>query len=276
MILQYISHTGKVFDLKTKGGLRARSASVHTYNWDPKTTAQQYGAKVDRFDKKVEKYKLVLDIGGGIEEKKAILNELHAAFDSDIFAMSPGKLVHGDYYILCYISKSTTSYTNPYTTNEVEVYCPYPFWIKENTFEFLPQEDTADANTFLEYEYGFDYDYMSVESGQGQIRNPGAGDANFRVIVYGPAIDPVITIDSRVIGVYTTIAAGEYLIIDSRDNTVIRRMNNGEKVNLYNSRVKTGTSIFDKISSGIHSVIWAGTYGFDFTVFEERSEPAWS
>lgn len=276
MILKYISHTGQEYDLKTKGGLRARSLTAHTYEWSPNVTSQQYGDKVNRFDKKSVKYKLKLDVAGTIEERKAQLNALHSAFESDIFAMSPGKLVHGDYYVQCYMSKSETQYAKPDTENNVEVYCPYPFWIKENAYSLLPQESTESANLYLDYDYGFDYDYMSQESGQGIIRNPGAGAANYRLIVYGPATDPILTIDNRTIGVYTTIAAGEYLVIDSRDNTVIRRMANGETVNLYNNRVKTGTSIFDKISPGQHSVIWAGTYGFEITVFEERSEPAWS
>lgn len=116
---------------------------------------------------------------------------------------------------------------------------------------------------------------MSGSTGQVEVDNPGAGPANFKVIMYGPAVSPYIIVDGNEIGVSAVLLEGEYIIIDSNDHTVVKTSNTGKETNLYNSRTK-GRSIFEKISSGHHSVIWPGTFGFDLYIFEERSEPKWS
>lgn len=275
MILKYESSNGSTFDLKVKP-IRTRSANFHDYSWTPQIVQQQYGERVTRFDKMSAAYTAILDISGSETSRRQTLNNLHAAFDADIFALTPGKILHGDYYIQCYITYSSTYYDNPWTQNEITIYCPYPFWVKENLFEFLKQEETPDANNFLDYDYDFDYDFESDLTGQALISNPGAGGANFKLIFYGDCVDPYMVIDGVTIGVNTTVLSGEYLVIDSRDHTVYKIANNGTKTNCYNNRVKTSVSIFEKIAPGEHSVVWPGTYGFDLIVFEERSEPLWS
>lgn len=275
MILKYESSNGSTFDLKVKP-IRTRSANFHDYSWFPQTVQLQYGDKVTRFDKEAAVYSAILDISGSEAERRATLNALHAAFDADIYSMAAGKIIHGDYYIHCFITYSSTYYDDPWTQNEITLYCPYPFWIKENLFEFLKQEEIPDANNFLDYNYDFDYDYESSLTGQALISNPGAGGANYRLTFFGACVDPYMVIDGVTIGVNTTLLTGEYLVIDSRNHTIYKVANNGTRTNCYNDRVKNGVSIFEKIAPGEHSVVWPGTYGFDLIVFEERSEPLWS
>lgn len=274
MILIYQSSDGQRFDLKSSG-LKTRTADFHDYTWLPQIREQQYGARVYRFDKEAVYYNAMISVRGSIEDRKITLNRLHEAFDKDIFSMTPGRIIHGDYYIQCYITFSSTGYTNPYTENEINIFCPYPFWIKENTYEFLKHEDVPGANEFLDFEYDFEYDYMSGTSGQGKITNQGAGPAHYRLILYGAANNPYINIDGVTIGVNTSIRSDEYVVIDSRDHTVYRYASNGSSTNIYNNRTKS-QSIFEKIAAGAHTVVWPGTFGFDLTILEERSEPKWS
>ena len=275
MILKYISSNGQEFDLKA-ADIRTRSANFHDYQWTPQTKQLQFGDRVYRFDKEALYYTVLLDIRGGIAQRKATLNALHAAFDADVYSMLPGRIVHGNYYIHCFINYSSTYVSGPFTDNEITVYCPYPFWIQEHEYEFLKKEDLPDANLFLDYEYDFPYDYESDQTGQALVTNPGEGAANYKAFFFGPAVNPYMIIDGKTIGVNTTIEAGEYVVIDSRNHTVYRVANNGTQTNLYNQRVKNGVSIFDKISPGEHSVVWPGTFGFNLNIYEERSEPLWS
>lgn len=274
MILQYQSSLGQIYDLKTTA-LRTRTANYHDYTWAPQTKEQQYGERVYRFNKEPVYYSTLLNIGGSIEQRKQTLNSLHEAFDRDIFNMTPGKIIHGDYYIRCYVTFSSTGYNDPFTENELNIYCPYPFWIRENKYEFLPKEDTPTANEYLDYDYDYSYDYMSTTTGQATIMNEGAGPANFKLIMYGPANNPYIDLDGATIGVQTIIADGERVEIDSQDHTVYRYATNGTKINIYNNRTKVN-SVFDKITSGKHSISWPGTFGIDLILYEERSEPKWS
>lgn len=272
MILQYVSSSGDIFDFKATD-LRARSANFHNYTWFAQTKQQQYGDKVNRFDKTAAYYTCLLDVRGSIAQRKQTLNDLHEAFDKDIFRQTPGKIVHGDYYIQCYITYSATSARDPFTDNEIQIYCPYPFWVKENVYTCMIRDDQG-SDEFLGYDYGYNYDYSSGRSGQTIIDNPGAGPANYKLIMYGACNNPYIIIDSVIVGVHSIIGTGEYVTIDTRDHTVIKTATNGTKTNLYNYRTKS-SSIFGKISSGNHTITWPGTFGFDLTVFEERSEPLW-
>ena len=273
MILQYQSSDGQVFNLKSSP-LRTRTANYHDYSWNPMIREQQYGERVYRFNKQAAYYTTVLDVSGSIAQRKQTLNELHAAFDRDIYNLTPGRIIHGEYYIECYVTFSSTGYNDPFTENELSIYCPYPFWVKEHLYQFAARESTSEVNEFLDYPYGFEYDFMSATTGQAMVTNEGAGPANFKLIFYGNALNPFISMDGATIGVNTLVGSNDRIEIDSHDHTVYLITNGDEKLNFYNARTKE-TSIFNKITSGEHSIVWPGTFGFELIIYEERSEPKW-
>lgn len=190
----------------------------------------------------------------------------------------PGKLwtTGGEYLICRIVTSNKTKWTKGRdVTLTCQLLCDYPIWIKERTYSLSKHEDTPGANAYLDFDYDFDYDYMSPITGQENISNLGYGKAHYKAVMYGPASDPYIVIDGRIIGVSTVLQATDYLVIDSRTYEVYKVTNTGEKVNQFNNRTKA-TSIFDKISPGTHSMIWPGTFGLDLTIFEERREPEWN
>lgn len=162
MILQYETSDGTIFDLKT-GPIRTRTANFHDYSWKPKVVNLQYGDRVTRFDKASVTYTAVLDIDGSLAERRETLNTLHTAFDNDIYKMTPGRIIHGEYYIRCFVTLSSTFYKGPFTQNEINIYCPYPFWIKERQYEFIKPDSSEDANRYLDY--ASEGALYSVESG---------------------------------------------------------------------------------------------------------------
>ena len=54
-----------------------------------------------------------------------------------------------------------------------------------------------------------------------------------------------------------------------------KNLGNGTMQNIFEKRAKD-KSIFEPIPSGSLAVNWNGEFGFDFTVFKERSVPKWS
>ena len=270
MILHYVSSNGNSYDLKV-GHLRMRTADFHTYEWLPQAVAQQYGEKPYRFDRDARTYGAQLSVFGTMEEKRTYLNLLHAAFDHDIINLTPGKIVHGEYEIECYITMSNTYYESPFIYNDISIYCPYPFWKKEKTYE-LRYEDETKVYDFLDYPYGYLYDFKAKLPGYEMIVNQSEAAAPYQLTIYGPVTDPIISIDGVQIGVYATIGAGERVVISSIDKTVILKGLTDR--NLFNARVKTG-SMFESIKSGEHSVLWNRTFNADLVLYEERSEPLW-
>ena len=96
----------------------------------------------------------------------------------------------------------------------------------------------------------------------------------FLMIIFGPVADPRIVINGHPYQVYDTLLENEYMQIDSRKNTVIKYMANGTRQNLYDLRAKM-ESVFEPITPGNIAVNWPGSYGFDLTLYLERSEPRW-
>lgn len=269
MILQYASSNGNVFDLKA-GHFRTRTGNYHDFTWTPKAITQQYGERVWMFDKKPVTYSTLITVFGSLDERRTFLNLLHAAFDHDIRTMTPGRIVHGMYYVDCFITSSKTYYSAPWTQNELQIYCPYPFWIREDNYRLRAAE--AGEYEYLDYPYDYPYDYTATLPGYGMIRNSGEGAADF-VLKLSGAVNPLIVIGKNRVGVNAAIGSNETLIISSKDKTVVKETPTGT-INLFNSRIKDG-SIFEKIPSGENAVMWSGLYDIDLTLYEERSEPLW-
>lgn len=271
MILFYESSNGQAFDLKV-GQIRTRTANFHDYSWTPKTIEQQYGARVYRFDKVAVSYTALMSVFGSLDDRKQWLNILHNAFDADIANLTPGKIVHGEYAIGCYITTSSTYYDDPFTQNEINIFCPYPFWRKEFPYHLTNREGQS-YYTYLDYPIGYEYDYKALLPGYGSIKNDAATACDWKMVINGPVTNPIVSIDGRAIGVYAAIGAQETLVISSQGKTVKKYGPVGE-VNLFNSRVKQG-DMFAKIASGNHSVLWSGNFDIDLILYQERSEPPW-
>lgn len=271
MILKYTSSNGQTYDLKV-GKFRTRTADYHDYSWIPQTVKQQYGANVYRFDREPKIYTTTLSVFGSTAERRTFLNLLHAAFDNDIMTMTPGRITHGEYYIDCYITESSTFYEDPWTQNTLKIYCPYPFWRRDIPY-FLHAAEVTEYE-FLDYPYGFPYDYRATLPGYAMITNPGVKPAEWELRIKGYVENPVIVIGGMSVGVNALIGSGETLVISSKNKTVVKIADNGIKTNLFNARLKE-RSIFDPLPSGELSVMWSGTYDAELTVFEERSEPLW-
>lgn len=271
MILKYTSSNGQVFDLKV-GRIRTRTADFHTYTWEPQIIEQQYGAKVFRFDRSPAAYSTTLTVFGSLQQRKTFLNILHAAFEHDIVTMTPGKITHGMFSIDCFITAVSTYYEDPWTQQTLTIYCPRPFWRRENIFT-LRIEEQETTYEWLDYPYGFPFDYQATLPGYAMVSNPAVKPSDWRLTIKGPANNPFVIIGPRNISVNAAIGAGEKLVIDSANKTVMK-YGPGEAVNLFNARNKT-SDFFDPLPGGEYSVLWPGTYEVELIVYEERSEPLW-
>lgn len=107
------------------------------------------------------------------------------------------------------------------------------------------------------------------------IVNPHYTEANFEMIIYGPVINPQVTMGTNTYLVNIVLEEGEYLQISSRDRTIVKVLRNGERANAYHYRQK-GREFFQKIQPGRQMIQWTGKFNFDLTVYEERSEPKWN
>ena len=275
MKLQYVASSGRQYNLTAKGSILTREANYHTWVWNPVGTELQYGTRVAAFSKEAAVYTAVLVFEGSPAQRKAKIEDLHEDFEADIRNKTPGKIVWGDYYIECYITESSTTPDDRpvWTDNEISIYCPYPFWTKDNKRSFEPQTAPV-GQTFLDYEFDYEYDYHYRPGSDTWVRTfPFA--SRFRMIVYGPCSNPIVMINGYPYQFFDTLAANEYVSINSRTNKIIKHLSDGTAVGIFNKRNKE-QSIFEPIPGGTLTINWSGDFGFDLTIFEERSEPRWS
>lgn len=276
-MVKYQNSIGEIYSLQ-EFGVKIKNAKLHSYSWNVIERKHRFGAAVRDFKKEAIEYKIELRISGTDNRKKEIENMLFEAFERDINARHPGKLLYDDYYIECYITASEISPDEHFGLKKtITTYCPYPFWIKETTYQYLPEPPEAVKYTELEEgimfpEFPFDF---YTETGEEVLINPSFNDSNFIMTIYGFAENPQVSIAEHPYKVEATINEGEQLVINSLTHTVQKIGRLGEITNLYNARGKI-YSVFKKIPPGTNTLQWSGGFGVDIKLFDERSEPKWS
>lgn len=127
----------------------------------------------------------------------------------------------------------------------------------------------------MDYEHDYGYDYTMPYGGDVIWQVDHYAPCEYEMIIYGPCVDPRVVINGHIYQVYATLDENDYLKINSRENSVVQYLVNGTQRDLYDYRVKITGSLFDPIKPGNVRVVWSGEFGFDLTLFCERSEPRW-
>lgn len=261
-----------------ENGIFITGGDLLDYEW----SVEKENNKITRLKKGLKTKSITVSIkGNDIEDGIEKRNRIFEVFEKDVLLKKHGKIVIGGYYLPCYIidsQKSKYIKASNYLVIKLKIIPEYPYWCHEETKSFLKGNQgmiDEDTEEYLSYPYGYPYKYPMPRNA-GYIQNDHYAACDFKMIIYGPCTNPAIRINGHLYEVITTLYTGEYMVIDNRDNTVIRHMNDGRTENLFNWR-NTDSSLFEKIPSGRCSVLWnVEAFGFDITLFQERSEPKWS
>ena len=269
--ITYIASSGHRYDL-VSNGIRHKTANYHRWGYGVQGTKLQYGVRVADFEKDPGEYETELIIVGSERHRQALINALHDDFETDIKNRQPGRIIWGDYYIDCYINESDTTPTEypTQTLNKIKIYAPYPYWVQDYNIELLPSEETE--SEFLDFPINFPFDFTAPTIGETTIKSDFPFASEFEMVIFGPAVNPRVTINYYSYVLYTTIPDGAYVVIDSRKKTVMQFNTDGTQSNIFNLRNKTD-SIFQKIPGGNLRISWDATFGVNITIHRERSEP---
>ena len=284
MRIYYKNNAGEILDLMN-WPYKIRESNFLDHEWsftETENSGKKNGGTIKNIRKKIEKSKIVIDIFAmNKADYVAALERLLEVTEKDIMAEKVGKLYVDEYYYPCLIyasEKKEWERMTTYLQNELKIVSTYPFWCHEVEKSFL-KGNVGAANSEktgkLSYPYRYPYRYP-ISQDAAFIINDHYAACDFKMIIYGPCTNPSILINGHLYEVTATLYTGEYILIDSRDNTVVRYLNDGRTENLYNWRNKA-SSLFEKIPSGQCSVLWnTDAFGFDIILFQERSEPKWN
>ena len=284
MQIYYKNHNGRVLDLM-KWPYMISESDILGYEWSytaTEYTGNKSGSAISDVRKKTAKGTVKIAVAARTKrEYSEALEAFLSVVESDLLAGVPGKLYVDEYYYLCYVYGSTKKEWEsvaPFLINTLKIVSPYPLWCREISKSFLKIGSGAvirSEDIYLQYPVAYPYRYTMPQNA-GFISNDHYTDCDFKMIIYGPCTDPAIRINGHLYEVKATLYAGEYILIDSRENTVVRYLIDGRTQNLFNQRNKE-SNLFQKIPAGRCAILWnAAAFGFDLTLFQERSEPEWN
>lgn len=277
--VKYISGVNeKVFVLNENFDISIKECNPHASSWTYEEVKQRLGTKITSFGKDALELEIIFKFRGDNIALKNNQNNFFEECETDIVNLTPGELWFNEQYLTgWFISHETVPSAEYYGYEQTALFlAPYPFYIQNLIRNFYPDGmGGGDAKEGLDYEYDYEYDYSGDESGDENWFVNHFTDNEFEMIIYGPCENPKILIGGYPYEVYDSIEKNEYIIINSRNNTVIKYRSNGTTVNIYDLRAKE-ESIFKKIPSGNVSVNWSGAFGFTIKLFLERGEPIWN
>ena len=272
--LIYKNHMNEVFDFG-KDGIYLDSNDIRDYEW--KVTTKN--GRISAFDYAVVKKKLPVTIICESEELgTAAKNRLFEVAEKDVLAMKHGQIIVGDYYMKGFITRSAKKdylISKRHMKLTLTLTSDFPYWVKE-THTMFGASTKSRSGSAVSPDHPFDYPFEWYQRMQSRtLNNTGFTASNFRLIIYGACVNPLISINNHEYQVDCTVNSGEYLTIDSATKKIFLTSVDGTITNKFNSRNRD-SYIFEKIQPGSNVVAWDGGFGFDVILLEERSEPKWT
>ena len=269
--LKYQNHINEVFEFG-KDGIFVDMNDLHDYEW----TVTKKGNRIAALDRSIVNRKLPVIIICQTEAKGlAARNNLMEVVEKDVLAMQHGKIIIGDYYFKCFVTKSQKK--NYLTTKRwmeltLTLTTDFPFWLKETTTSFSIGRDSTGVG--LDLNHDFPYDFTTDVSIR-EVNNTSFAPSNFRMVVYGPCSKPSLMVGGHAYQVDCKVPYKGYLTIDSVVKKIYLTAADGTQTNVFHLRNRD-SYIFEKIQPGKNPVAWDGGFSFDITLLEERSEPKWT
>lgn len=260
MVVYYENSKGDRLDLM-RFPYRTVDADWYDADWEKTSDGYEKTVSIDVFGKRDE----------FISNMENLYNIIAVDSENGVY----GKLYVNGTYLRCMASRSKKSGWKGYVYSEVDITFKAPLleWIHEAKKSFFPQEEAVSTEG-LDFPFGFEFDFAENIRGVEQWNVDHIASSDFKMIIFGPCINPRILINSYPYEVAATLEKQEYIVIDSIEQTVTKYMANGTSANLFNER-GFDYSVFERIPPGLLTINWSGDFGFDLTLFLKRREAKW-
>lgn len=274
MEVYYVNHLNEKIDF---GRSPYQMQIGDIFNYSNKYEGKNLAVK--RIYKEISTLQTTVTIEGNSEESFfQALNDFLDITDADTVSNVSGRLYVGEYYIECNIISSDKKFwdeTRRGVENNIKLLMERPVWCREFSQKFYRGSAAQRSDPFLYYPIQYPYQYSAPKDLR-LFHNDHYAACDFKMIIYGPCIDPMIRINGHPYSFKLTLYEGEFLEVESRYNTVERVQKDGTRLTEFNQREKKD-SVFQKIPAGNCSVIWnTSEFGFDLILYQERSEPKWT
>lgn len=278
----YTNSAGISFNLLDFSMMKLKEAQLHKYAWTAEGVKYKFGELLQTFTKDAQVYSATFYVYGSESERMAKLNAFHDATEHDVMLTQSGTLEVDGYTIECYIIESDTiapEDQSGITTNEVSIYCPFPFWLKETKYEI----EAAGTSQVVD---GLDFPFdLPCDLGVGGYRKVITFDVtiplDFRMVVYGECTNPSIYINGHLYEVDVTVPSLATLTISSiekndREKSVYLTYPSGSRQSVLYARNRDSYIFEPIVGTGTIVVSSSQNLKFDLYLIEKRSEPKWT
>lgn len=274
--LRYIGSGGEVVELHTRELTVGTALALRGRTWSHELTRRG----VTALDRPAREESVPVDFYSARAADRA-----RRVFDRDVLTSSPGVLeASGGWSQRCYVLESSpTRHYRSWTSANLTVVLLDGVWRRQAGMQhFYPAFSSESSYLDLPYDLPYDLAPVSVRT---QIQGPEWAPAPVRLVVYGPAVNPAVTVGGNVYAVNCVVPEGGYLVVDGAASDPLRRVYsvdaNGDTVNRFADAVRgggqgSGRYIFERIGTGVQGVSWSYSFGFDIGYYEEEGEIPWT
>lgn len=273
----YVNHLGVTVDLNNDG-VKVNTGELN--NW-------QFGVSslngyVSGFLREItEKPVAGIVFKHSSEEALQKLDEMYEVAiidtDNDDFEEPTyGKLVIGDWYMLCWLKGAEYERTWYEEAGDfvLTLVTDEPLWTREIPQTFINREE--EETTGLDYPHDYPFDYSKSVLAM-TLQNESPRKCPVRITVEGPATSWQVIIDDNIYTLKLDLAQGERAVIDGRDLTVFHYDNLGNPKNAFDKiggkfEEHSGSYIFEKVPAGESNVSLVGLDSAEIVVYEQRDQ----
>lgn len=200
--------------------------------------------------------------------------------DRDVASGTPGTLASGGWSQRAYVvaQEPSTRY-HGWVRASMTVLLLDGAWSMPHVTSFEPSSLASDYGKA--YDYGYPYDYGPPAPAR-SVEVPGTVPGPFRLVIWGRAVQPSVTIGGNVYAFDISVPAGGYLLVDTLHEPVVELVTaDGIRTDAFSSAQRggglgSGTYAFEPIAPDTQLVSWDDSFGFDLTTYQLEGEIPWA
>lgn len=271
--LVYVNHLGQTYDFE-KDRIWPLSEELFDFSIDYEVSNNHVASR------SFPTVEIPLTINMEPDDAAMEMNLLYRTLMPDVLANVPGRLYDGSWYVECLLKQSEKRYwyrDGQFRSYTQSLFVPYPVWTRDVEYTFDISVDNSAIS--LKYPHGYPHGYggsTPIES----IFLDAISDCDLKISMFGPVVNPVLSIGSNTYQINSQVPEGAVLTIDTRLGKAQITTADKTVVDVFSASPDeppgSGFYIFERLSPGYHTVSWDGSFMVSIVLYlEQVGERQW-
>lgn len=276
MRIAYVNHLGERIDLGPASAYHYKKHGL----FDAELSYDVENGCVGNVRREPREYELPIVLEAETDgEGLAARERMQAALDADMLSGERGCVEVGGYRLRAMPVRTSSDrwwISDRLLETTVTLLADDPVWTRERQWQWVPDRSPEAQAGSLDHPHDHPFDY-SPNPAVREIELDAMGPCPWRIVVYGPAVDPYVVIGGNRYQVDVSVPDGGLLIADSRDLSITVRDVDGNETDAFDARIRgaegSGEYMWAPLQPGASAVSWSNAFGWDLVAYIERSAP---